>query len=139
MFTRLVDFAVQGVANAGSTHWAANSEAGNLRWNMRKGVDSIFNDARLAGGVGAGILSALIPAKYDMAKRGIFDVGTGALHSLIATEGVRRVAVKRQSAGGWGVQSPGAAAAPAQIPAAAPAAAAGVRKVVPVSVGYGAW
>lgn len=138
MLGRLVDFAVQGVANAGSTHWAANSEAGNLRWNMRKGVDSIWNDARLAGGVGAGIVSALIPARYDMAKRGIFDLGTGALHSLIATEGVRRVAVKRQTAGGWGVQSPGAAA-PAQIPAAAPAAAPGVRKVVPVSVGYGTW
>lgn len=134
MFDRLLDFVVQGAGNAAATHYAANSEAGNLRWNMRKGVDSIWNDARLAGGVGLGIVSAIIPSRYGIAKRGAFDVGTGALHSLIATEGIRRVAVKRQTAGGWGAQS-----APAQIPAAAPAAPAGVRKVVPVSVGWGGY
>lgn len=138
----LIDLAVQLGTNAGATHLAANHESGNLRVPLYKGArDSVLTDARLAAGVGLGIVEMLIPDKHGVSKAITRDLAYGSLHSLVATERVRAVAVKRATAAGgqWGTQA-GGKAAPAQLPApgATPQNPIPVRTVQKVSGAYGA-
>lgn len=94
----LVDLAGQGLLNWFGSGYAAQSPT--LRWNWGQS-DSLFTDYRFAGGVmGTALNLAGGYMGENMMSRIGYDLAAGSLHSLLATEQVRRAAVARLTQGG---------------------------------------
>lgn len=104
------DLVGQVLVNGMATHYAAQN--GNLRWTM-DGSDSFFKDYRFGGAV-LGVLGAVFGD--GTVERLGYDLAASTLHSLAATETIRRQAIaKLQQPQGAPGQIPGAPQA--QIPA----------------------
>jgi hypothetical protein len=120
----MIDLGAQLLVNNFATGRAVAS--GTLRDPLMKDRDSVWTDKRFA----VGVLSTAINlfSKNAMVQRVSFDAGSASLHSLVATENVRRATVARASQ----LAAPDAAAV-RQIPAAVNAAPIGA----PVKLGFG--